>query len=405
MAQTMTRPRLRPLELKWLDDTDPPTLFLRDPSGIAPYPATVPAWVALLLSYFDGERDAAAISAAFELRTGQHLSVSRIQQIVDELDRALFLDSPTFESARDTLIQEYRGAAFRPSSHAGLAYPDSPTELARALDGYRKPGPTQTVAGVRGIVSPHIDYNRGGPVYAETWRRAVDAVREAEVVVVFGTDHCGSVGKITPTIQSYATPYGVLPTATDIVQAVAEAIGTGAAFAEELHHRREHSIELAAVWLQHVRIGPPPEVVPILCGSFHSFTEGDADPLQYEVFDRTVAALHQATAGRRVLAVAAADLAHVGPAFGDARPYTEDDKQTLRAKDAELLDAICSGSAGDFFALLRAERDCRRICGLPPIYLLLRFLGESSGQVIAYDQCPADATFGSIVSVAGVLLS
>ena len=50
------------------------------------------------------------------------------------------------------------------------------------------------------------------------------------------------------------------------------------------------------------------------------------------------------------------------------------------------------------------SRDQRRICGLTPIYLALRVLGEGvSGQVTAYDQCPADPMGGSLVSVAGVI--
>lgn len=407
MAETLAlRPRLRPLELKWLEDGERPVLFMRDPTGVAPHPATVPGWLALLLGFFDGERDAAAISAAFELRTGQRLDPSEIQRVVDELDQALFLDSPRFRAARDELVRSYREAAFRPPVHADRVYPGQPTELARQLDGYRRQelDGASGASEVRGIVSPHIDYARGGPVYADTWRRAAAAVQAAEIVVIFGTDHSGGPGKLTLTRQNYATPYGVLPTALDVVDALAEAIGPEDAFAEELHHRNEHSIELAAVWLHHLRVGPPPRVVPILCGSFHHFTEGEADPATSAAFDRTIGALRQATEGRRVLIVAAADLAHVGPAFGDEHPYWAEAKAILRAKDEELLRAICDGGAGEFFRLLRDERDCRRICGLPPIYLMLRFLGDARGEVVEYDQCPADNQGGSVVSIAGVLL-
>lgn len=405
MVASTERPRLRPLELKWLEESGRPTLFLRDPSGIAPHAATVPAWLALLLSFFDGERGAAAISAAFELQTGQAIPPSQVQNLVDQLDEALFLDSPRFHAARAALIQEYRAASFRPAAHADRVYPASPTALARALDGYNPPELPVPVAEVRGIVSPHIDYNRGGPVYAKTWHQAAGAVRNADLVVVFGTDHSGGAGRITLTRQNYATPYGVLPTAVDVVDAVAEAIGADSAYGEELHHRSEHSIELAAVWLHHVRVGPPPKIVPVLCGSFYEFTEGNADPKNHPAFDRVIDALRAATAGQRVLAVAAADLAHVGPAFGDPAPLSEPEKQAIRVKDEALLKAICSGDAAEFFRVLRDERDCRRICGLPPIYLMLRFLGASTGQVVAYDQCPADASFGSLVSVAGVLLT
>jgi hypothetical protein len=36
---------------------------------------------------------------------------------------------------------------------------------------------------------------------------------------------------------------------------------------------------------------------------------------------------------------------------------------------------------------------------------MLRYLGACRGEVVGYDQCPADATGGSLVSIAGVLLT
>jgi hypothetical protein len=48
--------------------------------------------------------------------------------------------------------------------------------------------------------------------------------------------------------------------------------------------------------------------------------------------------------------------------------------------------------------------DRNRICGFAPTYLLLRYLDNVSGQMIAYEQCPADAQDQSIVSICGLLL-
>ena len=49
------------------------------------------------------------------------------------------------------------------------------------------------------------------------------------------------------------------------------------------------------------------------------------------------------------------------------------------------------------------------MCGLPPIYMLLRYLERAgmsslSGEEFGYDQCPADERGGSLVSIVGVLL-
>jgi AmmeMemoRadiSam system protein B len=361
--------------------------------------------VALLLSFCDGTRDPAGLRAAFELGTGQVISLQRVTDVLRQLDDALFLDSPRFEQARSALIREYRAAPFRLPALTHQVYPGDPVELRDALAGYLPDDlPAPSPGTVRGVVSPHIDYQRGGPVYARTWLGAGAAAREADLAVIFGTDHAGGLGKITLTRQSYATPLGIVPTAVDVVDAIASAIGEEDAFAEELHHRREHSIELALVWLHAAAGGKPLEVVPILCGSFHHFTQGEADPATDERFGRTIEALQQATAGRRVLVVAAADLAHVGPAFGDSRGLGQGDRRDIADKDARLLTAICDGDPSGFFGQLRDEQDRRRICGLPPIYLSLRQLERTRGRVVDYDQCPADPEGGSLVSIAGVLL-
>ena len=62
------------------------------------------------------------------------------------------------------------------------------------------------------------------------------------------------------------------------------------------------------------------------------------------------------------------------------------------------------GRADGFFGQLRDERDQRRVCGLPPIYLTLKLLDDARGEVVDYEQCPADEMSGSLVSIAGVLL-
>ncbi len=249
-------------------------------------------------------------------------------------------------------------------------------------------------------------------MYAAVWDRAAAAVRAADLAIIFGTDHYGGHGKLTLTRQHYATPYGVLPTAVDIVDAAASAIGVEAAFEEELHHRSEHAIEFAAVWLHHMRGGAANgagaaapaacEIVPVLCGSFGHYVAGAADPGRDARIAALVAALRQATAGRRVVVVAAADLAHIGPAFGGAAVDAAG-RAALQAADAEMLAQINRGDAAGFFGALQQVGDRNNVCGLPPIYLALRLLGPVAGETVAYDQCPADEDGTSWVSVAGVV--
>ena len=209
---------------------------------------------------------------------------------------------------------------------------------------------------------------------------------------------------LTLTRQNYATPMGVLQTERSVVDEVADALGTDRAFAEEIDHVKEHSIELAAVWLHYFMDGKPCPMVPILCGSFHNFVAGEGDPADDEAIEAVLETLRKATKDRRTLVVAAADLAHVGPAFGDSTPIDGIARTKLAAEDKGSLEAICAGDAGAFFGKSRQESDARRLCGLPPIYLALRYLDGTLGESMGYAQCDADVMGGSVVSIAGVLL-
>ncbi|MBI4322139.1 MAG: AmmeMemoRadiSam system protein B [Chloroflexi bacterium] len=380
---------------------------MRDRLALSDKAVVVPRPLALLLSLCDGTRDAKTLGTAFELRTGMGLPPWIVGDLLRQLDDALLLDNERFARAKQDALSEYRSAPCRPPASAGRAYSAEPAELARELEGYLDGAmPSEEVGGsdLRGLISPHIDFRRGGSVYGKIWRFASQALKNVELVIMFGTDHSGDRAALTVTRQNYATPFGVLPTAQDVVDSVVDAIGDEAAFAEELHHRHEHSLELGAVWLHYLARGQSFQVVPILCGSFQHFSEGLADPAADERLSVAVHALRTAARGRRTLVVAAADLAHVGPAFGDAVAFGPIEQAALGAADRQMLEDACAGGAEGFFERLRSERDRRRVCGLPPIYLTLRLLGNARGQVVDYAQCPADAEGHSWVSIAGVAL-
>jgi len=430
-------PKLRPIEVHPFVDQGRPVLVLRDPLALSDKVLIVPQTLAPLLALCDGTRDVAGLHAALLVRAGLRVSPEIIQRVIDQLDDALLLDNDRIARAQAEVLQAYREAPFRPPILAGASYPAEPAALHHLFDDYLEGAalngtgadlptghashrtriadlgsqvPHENLIAdelhpeVVGLVSPHIDYERGGPVYAQVWGQAADAVRAADLVIIFGTDHAGSAGRITLTRQHYATPYGVLPTAIDVVDTVAAAIGEEAAFAEEIHHRREHSIELAAVWLHHIRDGQPCDLVPILCGSFQHFVEGEGGPATDPTLNATLSALRSATAGRRVVAVAAADLAHVGPAFNDPYPIDHVRYAQLQAADEVLIQTIAEGDAETFFRTIEAEDDRRNVCGLPPIYLTLRFLDRNArGQLTGYDRCPADEGNTSFVSVCGVV--
>ncbi len=382
-------------------------LLLRDSLQLTDKTVTIPQQLGPLLTLCDGTRDSDALRAAFAVRFGLRIGPDVMEGILLALDEALLLNDERFVRAQEQALLEYRQAPFRHSSSAGRSYPADANELRRLLQSYLDDVDEEDgefdAAGVRGLVSPHIDYARGGPVYASVWKRAMDAVKAADLVVLLGTDHMGGTGTLTLTRQHYGTPFGVLPTARGVVDALADALGAEAAFADELHHRSEHSIDLAAVWLHYVR-EKPCEVVPILCGSFGHFVSGEAELASDPGINTLVDVLRRATDGRRALVVAAADLSHVGPAFG-GQPLDFMGRAQLQAADYELIERMCEGDAEGFFAAIKRDGDRRNVCGLSAIYLAMRVLGLTQGEQVAYNRCSADQNGTSLVSICGILFS
>ena len=394
-------PKLRPLNLQWTQWEGQPVISLQDPLRLSEGVLMVAGPMAPLLALLDGTRDMDGLRVGFQLRTGMALSPIQITGFIESLDDALLLENRRFRDAMEEAIRSYRSAPYRPPALAGAGYPDDPAALLDALDAYcRDAGADEeeSIGQVLGVISPHIDFPRGWRTYVATWQRARTAVEEADLIILLGTDHSGRLDSFTLTRQSYATPWGPLPTDRGLVDRLASILGDDDAFAQEVHHVGEHSIELASVWLHYIAGGKPKRLLPILCGPADAAHGPDDAPLR-----NALALLAEVASQENTLVVAAGDLSHVGPAFGDPSPLGPQDKTRIHLSDEQWLEVACSGNSDLLMDHIRRQGDSTRICGAAPIQYMLAILPDTQGQVVAYDQCPADEEFGSIVSVAGVL--
>ena len=434
MRWIVTHPKLRNLDAQVALRDGNPVFYLRDPLSLSEQAVAVPQVLGPVLALLDGSRDAGDVAAEVEARYGLEIGRDAVVRIVDTLDRLYLLDNERAAQATQAATLRYRESDFRAPFHAGQTYPADPRALSSLFDGFlaavdgdpddrgSEPSASSHLH-ARGVVSPHIDYVRGGLTYARVWARAGEAARAAELVVLVGTDHFGRRGSITLSHPPYATPWGVLPQPPSVVEQLAVAIGSGEAYADELHHLTEHSVELSANWLHHSRRGEPVATVPVLVGSYDGFVDGptehvaDADrhegaapssarqggdPAAAQRANGFVGALREVMRDRRVLLVASVDLSHVGPAFG-GEPVDAVGRERLLASDRALLDRVTAGDTEGFVSALRDGADTN-VCGSGPLYLVLRALGETSGDDVDYQVCPADDADSSVVTISGMLL-
>jgi AmmeMemoRadiSam system protein B len=220
--------------------------------------------------------------------------------------------------------------------------------------------------------------------------------------VIFGTCHAGMADPFALTRKDFDTPLGPARVDREFVDALATRARQDC-FASELAHRNEHSIEFQAVFLQYLYAGRRDvTVVPVLTSFVHeALARGrrpEDDPRVRAFLD---ALAETAAASRRKVAyIAGADLAHMGTRFGDPEPVSPAELETIGREDGAMLERVTAGDADGFFESVRRDNDRRRICGLSPIYTLLRALGGAPGALKRYGQWPDPecvVTFASVV--------
>jgi AmmeMemoRadiSam system protein B len=402
-------PQLRRIEAFPLEHEGQRFLALRDPAGYTESVIMIPLALLEVVSLFDGEHDIADIQAAVMRQRGELIDSAQIRELAAALDAHGFLEGAAFEARRASMDREFLELAQRPASHAGGAYPDEPAGLRAMMDGFFAPpaGPGAIDGAARGgppvtaLIAPHIDFHRGGPAYAWGYRDLAERC-DADLFVIFGTCHAGMADPFALTRKDYDTPLGPAAVDRDFVEALAARAG-GDCFASELAHRNEHSIEFQAVFLRYLFAGRREvSVVPVLTSFVHEALVMGKRPEDDPRVARFLDALHDtaATCGRRVAYVAGADLAHVGPRFGDAEPLAPAALARLGVDDRATLATIEAGDAGAFFDDSARDGDRRRICGLSPIWTLLRASGGRAGVLRQYGQWPdpeAVVTFASVV--------
>ena len=409
MPEPTDNPRLRQVEAFPAKVEDREVICLRDPSGLTDSVLTVPRPLAPILALFDGLRSLIDVQREIMRECGELVLRSQLESMVEVLDQHLFLEGPRVEAERARQRAAFLAAPTRPAFLAGRSYEADQESLAETLATYFErpgaPGPIGSPRDIvmRGLVAPHIDFTRGGAGYAWAYRALAEA-RDADCFIVLGTSHQGLDGHhFAATRKAFETPFGPLEVDHEILDAIVRRSPEDL-FAAELAHRGEHSIEFQAVWLEYLRHrtgGGARRIVPLLTSFVHECLARGESPAAQSDVGAVLDAVSDvmATIPRRYCIVAGADLAHVGPRFGDGWRAGRTQLARVQSEDRALLAPVSAGDAEGFFREALRQGDRNRICGLSPIYSLLRLLPRAEGTLLHYEQWPdpdGAVTFASI---------
>ncbi len=393
----MDYPKLRNLEPFPITISGKKMIGLRDPMNLSEGIVAFPQQLYPIVVLFDGNHSIVDIQAKFMRSFGELLYRETIEDIVNQLDAGFFLDNDNFNKMRQRIVSDFRESTVRPAALAGKGYDESAEKLGEQLElffsGPEGPGlpakKRRTKKFLKGIIAPHIDLTRGGHCFAWAYKEVAESSR-AKTFIIFGTSHMPTQWPFVLTYKDFATPFGVLPCNRELAKAIQRRVKYDL-LEDEFVHRGEHSIEFQTLFLKYLfRDRDDISIVPILCGSLHEIMEIGADPAGDEGVSTFLSAIKGAVseAGADVCYVAGADLAHVGPRFGDAHPVSENFLNLIEADDMRMLDTVLAMDAKSFFSNIEADGNRRRICGLPPIYAMLSVMEAKTAQLLKYQQWP-----------------
>ena len=374
-------------------------MVLRDPEGICDGLIVLPLPAFYIAASFDGASRIADIQASFQQQFGQLVKAEDIVALNRQLDERALLLSPRYFEQRRKMEEEYEALPIRPVSHAGEAYPDEPEALkavfreyftseggAGALPDGRADAPHANRE-IAGLVLPHIDPRCGGRCASWALKELAQA-RPVDTFVILGTSHHALPELFSVSDKDFATPLGTVEVDREFVKALRSHWPAGRFSGGALIHKNEHSIEFQVMFL-HALYGDerPFRIVPILCGSLHEFMEAPDQLTRSQDLEDFCAAIEKtvASSGKRICFVAGADLAHMGRKFGDEFGLSDELLARTKSHDLAALDCAAKLDASAFFESIARNGDEYKICGLPPIYAMLRCMKASQGKMLRYD--------------------
>lgn len=380
MTDDVKLPPLRALDITQTQGPDGQWyLVLHDMQGLAPRSLAVSALGLHVLTHLDGEHTVADVQAVYTRELGAPLPDEQITELVRVLDEGLMLANDRYAAAVAVRTAAYQAA---PTRDNRARYPDGVTLRAELRDIVAR-GTVTPLGEVRGLIAPHLDYERGGPCYAPAYATLAQAT-PADRYIILGTNHAGRSHAAVATTKPFETPLGIAPTDTDFIRRLESRVGAALTRCED-DHLMEHSIELQVHFLQAL-IDQPFTIVPILCPSPCGPTGTRPYDGQGPDLGGVADALRDLLAAdaQRTVIIAGADLSHVGQRFGDADPTTDEFLAAVRARDQKLLTRIAAREDAELVADLTQNENPTRVCSVGCLYTLLRALPGRPCTILGY---------------------
>ena len=122
----MDFPKLRNINIFPVQHSGQTLLCLQDPQNISEKALFLSPPLYFIVSLFDGQHSILDIQTEYMRRFGAFLYTEKFEEIVTQLDEALFLEGERFQEALGQKEESFKKASFREALFAGKSYEEDP---------------------------------------------------------------------------------------------------------------------------------------------------------------------------------------------------------------------------------------------------------------------------------------
>lgn len=393
----MARPKLRRLERLRMQRGDEQLLVLRDPLELCE-PFAIDALFEPVLDALDGQRTLAQVRHSLQFRGLVRVDLDDLEDFVAELGEAGLLDDDRFRELWASAHAEFVEQEIRAPRRAGLLYPEEPESLrawlAPALPPVRAtPAPNSAAEQPSryppppiAIVTPH----QPPPNYAPALRRLLGTLPEPEHyerVVILATDHSPGLLPYAACDKDMDTPLGLLPADLATLAVLDERLPW--LLREQVRLRTCDPLEWTVLLLRALWGDRCPPIVALACGQTR-LTSHDGLAHARELIAVLREQLLEPTRAGKVLWWAAAELSHVGPAYGHAELP---DPAQVEHDDRAMLDPLLRQQPRALAQALMERPTDQRPSGAAALVTLADVLPDNArAALLDYALLPAPGT-------------
>ncbi len=393
LPEHLQRPALRRIHPVPLQKDNQLFLGLQDPLMLQGQMMVVPPPAFQVMQLFNGERTIDEI-----LGTIKASDPKPLHELVAKLDEFGLIWGPTCEALEAKKRQELSAAGAFPIGATRMLGEDAAairTQLEKWIDEAEDAEIDEPIAG---LVACHLDYARGHPIYAASYRTVAKRPKPDRVVIL-GSNHFGLGDGVVVSDLAFDTPLGRVPVDTGVIERLRAASGDKL-FKDVLDLLPEHSIQLQLPWIQHL-FGDVPVVAALIPDPNAGLFADDGARMGFDEFVAVLGAA-LAGAGGTTLFIASADLSHAGPAFGEPAPVNDQRRREVESHDRAMMKCYLA-DAGSLVDQMRELRNPTRWTSVGALVAAARLAKPSAIELVDYRQA-VDEQGSALVSGASMAM-